>query len=70
MVRGLSHGPRRGVPPALAARPTIEIDGRSTRVLIEQTTAVITDRLGESASRLDANELGEVDAALAVVFGL
>jgi len=47
-----------------------EIDGRSTRVLIEQTTAVITDRLGESASRLDANELGEVDAALAVVFGL
>lgn len=56
--------------PSRSFRPTIEIDGQSTRVLVEQTTAVMTDRLGDSAGRLDASELGEVDTALAVVFGL
>lgn len=51
-------------------RPTIEIDGAPTRVLVEQTTAVSQDRLGESAGRLSAAELRELDAALALVFGL
>jgi mRNA interferase MazF len=59
----------RSAPPR-SFRPTIEIDGQSTRVLVEQTTAVMTDRLGDSAGRLDASELGEVDTALSVVFGL
>jgi mRNA interferase MazF len=59
----------RSAPPR-SFRPTIEIAGQSSRVLVEQTTAVMTDRLGDSAGRLDAGELREVDNALAVVFGL
>lgn len=56
--------------PARSFRPTIELAGELTRVLVEQTTAVSTDRLGESAGRLDADELRALDAALATVFGL
>ncbi len=55
--------------PSRSFRPTIEIAGRPTRILVEQTTAVVTDRLGESAGRLDANELSQLDDALAVVLG-
>jgi mRNA interferase MazF len=56
--------------PSRSFRPTIEIGGQATRVLVEQTTAVMTDRLGRSAGRLDADELSQLDDALAVVFGL
>ena len=59
----------RSTPPR-SFRPTIEIAGQPTRVLVEQTTAVVTDRLGRSAGRLDADELSQLDDALAVVFGL
>jgi mRNA interferase MazF len=51
-------------------RPTIEIDGTETRVLVEQTTVVDPQRLGRSAGRLDAEELRGVDEALALVLGL
>jgi mRNA interferase MazF len=51
-------------------RPTIEIDGTETRVLVEQTTVVDPQRLGQSAGRLDAEELRAVDEALALVLGL
>jgi mRNA interferase MazF len=51
-------------------RPTIELRGSSTRVLVEQTTAVNPERLGESVGRLSASELRDVDDALALVFGL
>lgn len=51
-------------------RPTIELDGTETRVLIEQTTVVDPQRLGRSAGRLDAAELRAVDEALALVFDL
>ena len=56
--------------PSRSFRPSIEIDGQPTRVLVEQTTAVVPDRLGDSAGRLNARELSELDTALAVVFGL
>ncbi len=56
--------------PPRSFRPTIEIDGTSTRVLVEQTTAVSPDRLGESVGRLSASELRNLDAALTVVLGL
>jgi mRNA interferase MazF len=56
--------------PARSFRPMIEVAGQPTRVLIEQTTAVSVERLGRSAGRLSAPELGAVDTALAVVFGL
>jgi mRNA interferase MazF len=56
--------------PSRTFRPTIEIGGEPTRVLVEQTTAVAPERLGSSVGRLDASELRELDAALALVFGL
>jgi mRNA-degrading endonuclease toxin of MazEF toxin-antitoxin module len=39
-------------------------------VLVEQTTAISPERLGKSIGRLSARELGDLDTALAVVFGL
>lgn len=51
-------------------RPTINLDGDETRVLVEQTTVVDPVRLGRSAGRLDSDELRAVDEALALVLGL
>jgi mRNA interferase MazF len=59
----------RSAPPR-SFRPAIELGGEQTRVLIEQTTAVSTDRLGKAVGRLSAAEMHGVDEALAVVFGL
>jgi mRNA interferase MazF len=39
-------------------------------VLVEQTTAISPDRLGELVGRLSAHELRDLDAALALVLGL
>jgi mRNA interferase MazF len=39
-------------------------------VLVEQTTVVDPQRLGDSAGRLDAAELRAVNDALALMFGL
>lgn len=51
-------------------RPTIEIGGTETRVLVEQTTVVDPRRLGRSAGRLEAPELRAVDEALELTLGL
>jgi len=51
-------------------RPMITLEGRETRVLVEQTTVVDPQRLGRSAGRLGASELRSVDEALALVLGL
>jgi mRNA interferase MazF len=52
-------------------RPEIEIEGRRTRILVEQTSAVDPEtRLGEFAGRLSAAELARVDGALMDVLGL
>ena len=56
--------------PPRSFRPTIEVAGSSTRVLVEQTTAVSPARLGDSVGRLGAAELRELDTALALVLGL
>jgi mRNA interferase MazF len=55
---------------AATFRPAIAIDGKLTRVLIEQTTVVDPQWLGAFAGRLDTAELRAVDEALALVFGL
>jgi mRNA interferase MazF len=55
---------------AASFRPMIDIGGIATRVLIEQTAVVDPERLGDSAGRLDTDELRAVDEALALVFGL
>jgi mRNA interferase MazF len=56
--------------PPRSFRPTIDLRGSLTRVLVEQTTAVSPDRLGESVGRLSASELRDLDTALVLVLGL
>jgi mRNA interferase MazF len=50
--------------------PTIELLGQDVRVLVEQTTAVDPQRLGDFAGRLDPEELMEVNVALRAVLDL
>jgi mRNA interferase MazF len=51
-------------------RPTITLDGAETRVLVEQTSVVDPQLLGQSAGRLDADEIRAVDDALALVLSI
>lgn len=51
-------------------RPEVEIAGRTTRVLAEQTAAVDPTRLGERAGLLSFDELRRVDAALRLILSL
>lgn len=51
-------------------RPTVEVGGGATRVLVEQTTVVDPQRLGASAGRLDAPEIRAVDDALSLLLGI
>jgi mRNA interferase MazF len=55
---------------ATTFRPTINVDGTETRVLVEQTVVVDPQRLGLPAGRLDGHELRAVDDALALILGL
>lgn len=50
--------------------PTIELHGKDVRVLVEQTTAVDPERLGECAGRLNPTELMEVSKALRAILDL
>ena len=51
---------------AASFRPEVEIDGRVTRLLAEQTAAVEPGRLGNSVGYLSRDEMRRVDAALRV----
>lgn len=51
-------------------RPQIDLAGRTTRVLAEQTTAVDPSRLGEPAGYLRSVEMRQIDAALRLVLSL
>ncbi len=51
-------------------RPAIELLGTQTRVLVEQTTVVDPQRLGDSAGRLEAAEMQAVDDALRLLLAL
>jgi len=51
-------------------RPTIELLGAQTRVLVEQTTVVDPQRLGDSAGRLNAAEMQSLDEALRLILAL
>jgi len=51
-------------------RPEIEVRGRSTRVLAEQTTAVDPSRLGDRVGFLSYPEMEQVEAALRLVMSL
>jgi mRNA interferase MazF len=51
-------------------RPEIEVEGRATRVLVEQVGAVDVGRLGHLAGHLTREELWGIDEALLTVLGL
>ena len=51
-------------------RPEIEIDGKTTYVLAEQTAAVQPERLGRIVGHLSHTEMMAIDAALRVVLDL
>jgi len=55
---------------AASFRPEIDLDGTTTRVMVEQLRAVDPERLGPSAGRLDASEMSALDEALSTVLGL
>jgi mRNA interferase MazF len=51
-------------------RPSVEVDGTTTRVLVEQTSAIDPSRLGDHVGHLEFGELRAVDAALRLVLSL
>ena len=51
-------------------RPEIEIQGKTTHVLVEQTAAVDPERLGDLVGHLSRPELAAVDEALRIVLHL
>jgi len=51
-------------------RPEVEVDGATTRVVVEHVGAVDVTRLGHFTGRLTPEELWGVDMALQVVLGL
>lgn len=55
---------------AASFRPDVEIGGRVTRVLAEQTAAVDPNRLGNSVGYLSLEEMRRVEAALRIVLEL
>ena len=55
---------------AASFRPEVEIDGRVTRVLAEQTAAVDPGRLGASVGHVSLEDLRRIDAALRIVLDL
>lgn len=55
---------------AASFRPEVQIGGRPTRVLAEQTAAVDPTRLGDRVGHLEFDELRGVEAALRLVLEL
>ena len=51
-------------------RPEIEVHGKATHVLIEQTAAIDPERLGDLVGHLTTDELSAVNEALRIVLNL
>jgi mRNA interferase MazF len=51
-------------------RPEIELLGETTRVLVEQTGAINTGRLGDVVGRVTPEQQWGIDEALRTVLGL
>jgi mRNA interferase MazF len=51
-------------------RPEVEIDGKTTYVLVEQTAAIDPERLGDLVGHLTRREMSTVDDALRIVLRL
>ena len=70
MLSTLLVAPTSRSAPARSFRPTITIDNEETQVLIEQTSAVAPERLGEFVGRVSLSELQEINDALRLVLEL
>lgn len=55
---------------AASFRPEIDVDGQTTRVLVEQVGAVNTDRLGDLVGHVTPEQQWGIDEALQTVLGL
>jgi mRNA interferase MazF len=51
-------------------RPGVEVNGKTTYVLVEQTAAIQPERLGRIVAHLSHHEMSLVDQALRVVLDL
>jgi mRNA interferase MazF len=49
-------------------RPEVEIDGKTSLVLVEQIAAIDPERLGQLVGHLTQHEMTTVDAAIRTVF--
>ena len=59
----------RSAPPRIF-RPTITVNGEQTQVLVEQTSAVAAERLGELVGRVAYDELVALNEGLRLVLEL
>jgi len=50
-------------------RPEVVVEGRRTRIMIEQTSAFDLQRFGPLVGQLSHDEMAEVDRALLLVLG-
>ena len=70
MLSTLLVAPTSRSAPSRSFRPTITINGEETQVLVEQTSAVAPERLGEFIGRVSLDELAEINDALRLALEL
>ena len=70
MLSTLLVAPTSRSAPSRSFRPTITINGEETQVLVEQTSAVAPERLGEFIGRVSLDELAEISDALRLALEL
>ena len=51
-------------------RPSVDLLGTTTRILVDQLRAVDLSRLGDQVGRLDTGELAELDRAVRLMLGV
>ena len=70
MLSTLLVAPTSRSAPSRSFRPTITLNGEETQVLVEQTSAVAPERLGEFVGRVSLNELRGINDALRLALEL
>ena len=70
LLSTLSVAPTSTSAQAASFRPEIDVEGRTTQVLAEQTAAVDPSRLGDLVGHLRFEELRQVEAALRLIVAL
>ena len=70
MLSTLLVAPTSRSAPSRSFRPTITLEGENTQVLVEQTSAVAPERLGEFVGRVSLTELADINDALRLALEL